>query len=67
MIILMIKMTKENISQEFRLKNMHEARKYFTGEINENELISKKYKKVCKNLSYIGHLLILIYAAAECV
>ena len=29
-------MTKENISQEFRLKNMHEARKYFTGEINEN-------------------------------
>ena len=48
-------------------ERMHEARKYFTGEINENELISKKYKKVCKNLNYIGHLLILIYAAAECV
>ena len=41
-------MTKENISQEFRLKNMHEARKYFTGEINENELISKKHKKFAR-------------------
>ena len=31
MIILRTNMNKENISQEFRLKNMHEGRKYFTG------------------------------------
>ena len=41
-------MTKENISQEFRLKNIDEARTYFIEKLKQNELISKKYKKVCK-------------------
>ena len=39
-------MTKENISQEFRLKNIDETRNYFAEEINQNELMSKKYRKV---------------------
>ena len=41
-------MFEENISQEFRLKNIDERRNYFTEEIKQNELMSKKHKKVCK-------------------
>ena len=54
-------MTEENISQEFRLKNMDEARNYFLEEIKQNELMSKKHKKVCKTLNYIEHFLILAF------
>ena len=35
--------TKENLSQEFRLKNIDESRNYFIEEINQNELMSKKH------------------------
>ena len=35
-------MSEENISQEFRLKNIDEARNYLIEEIKQNELISKK-------------------------
>ena len=38
-------MPEENISQEFRLKNKDEPINYLIEEINQNELISKKYKK----------------------
>ena len=40
-------MSEENISQEFSLKNIDETRNYFLEEINQNELISKNYKKFC--------------------
>ena len=39
-------MAEENISQEFRLKNIDEKRHYFIEEINQNEMMSKKHKKV---------------------
>ena len=32
-------MAKENIIQEFRLKNVDETRNYFVEKINQNELI----------------------------
>ena len=51
-------MTEENISQEFRLKNMDEARNYFLEEIKQNELMSKKHKKVCTTLNYTEHVII---------
>ena len=35
---------EENINQEFRLKNIDETKYYFIEEINQNELMSKKYK-----------------------
>ena len=38
-------MAKENISQEFRMKNINETRHYLIEEINLNELISNKHKK----------------------
>ena len=53
-------MSKESISQEFKLNNIEEIRNYLNEEINQNELMIKKHKKVCKVLNYIEHLLILI-------
>ena len=52
-------MAEENISQEFRLKNIDETRNYSVEEINRNKLISKNPKKVCTTLSYIEQFLIL--------
>ena len=51
-------MVEENISQEFRLKSIDETRSYLT-DINQNELMSKKHRKVCTTLNYIEHFLIL--------
>ena len=47
------------MSQEFRLKNIDETRNYFLQEIEQNELMSKKHKKVCRALNYIEYFLIL--------
>ena len=60
-------MVEKNISQEFRLKNIDEARKYLTEEMNRNELISKKHKKVCTTLNYIEQFLILGSTITGCV
>ena len=60
-------MAEENISQEFRLKNIDETRNYLTEEINRNELMSKKHKKVCTTLNYIEHFLILASTPTGCV
>ena len=50
-------MSEQNISQEFRLKNIDETRNYFLKEIEQNKLMSEKHKKVCTNLKYIEHFL----------
>ena len=60
-------MSEENISQEFRLKNIIETRNYLIEEINQDELMSRKHKKVYRVLNYVGHLLILISTVTECV
>ena len=52
-------MAEENVDQEFRLKNIDETRNYLIEEINRNELMSKKHKKVCTTLNYIEDFLIL--------
>ena len=44
-------MAEENVSQEFRLKNIDETRNYLTEEINWNELMSKKNKNVLTALN----------------
>ena len=36
-------------------------------EINQNKLMSKKHKKVCRSLNYIDHSLIVISIITECV
>ena len=60
-------MSEENISQEFRLKNIDETRNYFIKEINQNELMSKKHKKICRVLIYIEYILVLISTVTRCV
>ena len=59
-------MPEENINQEFRLKKIDEMRNYLIEEINQNKLISKKHKKVCRVLNYIDHLLIVISTITGC-
>ena len=60
-------MTKES-SKEFRLKNIHETRNvYFIEEIDQNELMNKKGKKVCRVLNYIEHFPILKIGLKICV
>ena len=60
-------MVEENISQEFRLKNIDETRNYFLEEIKQNELMSRKHKKVCTTLSYTEHFFILASTITGCI
>ena len=60
-------MLEEDINQEFRLKKIDEIRNCFIEEINQNELISNKHKKVFRVLNYINYLLIVIYAITGCI
>ena len=60
-------MSEENITQEFRLKNIERTRNYLIKEINQNELMIKKYKKVYRVLNYIEHLLMLVSTVTGCV
>ena len=60
-------MVDKNICQEFRLKNINETRNYFFEEIKQNELMSKRHKKVCTTLNYIEHFLILASTATGCI
>ena len=46
---------------------MYEARNYFIEETNQNELMSKKHKKVCGVFNCIEHLLILASTITGCV
>ena len=41
------------MTHEFRLKNIDETRNYFLQKMKQNELISRKRKKVCTSLNYI--------------
>ena len=61
-------MVEENISQESRLKSIDETRNYFFEEIKQNELMSRKHKKVCTTLNYIVHFPILaISTITRCI
>ena len=51
-------MSKENVSQEFILKNIDETRNYFYEKTEQSDLVSRKHKQVCITLIYIEHLLI---------
>ena len=60
-------MAENNIHQGFRLKKIGEIKNYFIKKIDQNELISKKHKKVCAVLNYNEHFLILASAITGCV
>ena len=59
-------MSEVNISQKFRLKTIDKTRHYFIEEMNQNELKSKKQKKVCATFNYIENLLILASVVTGC-
>ena len=54
-------------SLEFRLRKIDEARNYILDEINHNDLMTEKYKKICKYLNYFEHLLILVSTVTGCL
>ena len=56
----------KNLSQELRLKHIDKTRNYFLEEIKQNELMSKKHKKVCAALNYVEHFLILASTITRC-
>ena len=60
-------MPEENLNQEFRLKQIDEIINYLIEEINQNKLMSKKHKKVCRVLNYIDRSLIVISTNTGCV
>ena len=60
-------MIKQNIGQEFRLKNIYETRNYFFEKIGQNELMGRKFEKVCTTLNYIEHFLILPFTITGCI
>ena len=55
------------MSEEFRLKKIDNGRNYFLEEIEKNELMSRKRKKVCATLNYIEHFLILASTITGCI
>ena len=46
-------MAEKDISQEFRVKKIKQINNIFDKEIDQNELLSNKNKKVCTTLNYI--------------
>ena len=52
-------MVKE-ASPEFIWRTIDEARNYLLDEIKHIDLMREKYKKACKYLNYVEHLLILV-------
>ena len=60
-------MSEKNINQDSSMEKIEKIRNYLIKEINQNELMSKKHKKVCRVLNYIDHLLILMSSITGCV
>ena len=60
-------MPGENIKQEFKLRKIDEIRNYLFKETNQNELMTKKHKKVCRVFNYIKYLLIVAATITGCV
>ena len=55
------------MSQELRLRNIDETRNFFIKEIEQNELMSKKHKKVCTSRNYFEHFITLASAITGCI
>ena len=47
--------------------NIEKARNFMIKEINQDDLMSKKHKKLCTTLNYIEHLLTSASASTGCV
>ena len=52
---------------QFRLGKIDETKNYLLKKIDHNYLMKEKYKKTCKYLNYVEHLLILASTNTSCV
>ena len=57
----------EESSLDFRLRKVVETTNYLLDEIKNNDLKSEKYERLCKNLNYVEHVLILASTITGCV
>ena len=57
----------EGASIKFRLRKIEEKGNDLLDEIKHSDLMSEKYKKTCKYLNYVEHLLILASTFTGCV
>ena len=57
----------EEASLNFILRKIDETRNYLLDDIKHNDLMSEKYKKICKYLNYVKHMLILVPTVTGCV
>ena len=57
----------EEASLEFRLRKIDQTRNYLLDEIKHYDLMSEKYKKTCKYLNYVEHLVILVSSITGCI
>ena len=55
-------MSVENISQQFRLKNIEEIKNYFIKEIDQNEMMRKRHKNLFTILKYIEYFVISAFS-----
>ena len=60
-----LEMKEENISQSLDFKKRKWVTSYFIEQMNQNELMSKKYKKVSRVPNFIEKVLILASAVTE--
>ena len=58
---------EENLSQEFKLKNIERTKNYLIIEIDQNVLVSNKDKRITMTLYYIEHFLILASVITGCL
>ena len=57
----------ENMGHKFRLENINDTRFYLLEEVEQNESMSKRDKKVCATLNYIEHIIILVSTITRCI
>ena len=53
--------SEKHLVKNLYYKNIDETKNYFLEEIERNELISRKHKKVCTTLNYINYFLVLAF------
>ena len=57
----------EESSLDFRLRKVVETTNYLLDEIKNNDLKSEKCERLCKNLNYVEHVLVLASTVTGCV
>ena len=55
------------MSSRVEIKKIDETMSYLLEEINKNHLMNKKYKKTCKYLNHVEHMLILASTTTDSV